>query len=101
MLAVLQTAVADLLTLGNDGRAGDRAQRAELEQWFDSRESLSPFAFLTICDAVGFDSGALRARIRRQVERGVGRQNGTPRSRAPLPPTSTGLSAYLRRRYRA
>jgi hypothetical protein len=61
LLAVLEDAVR---TLGMIRRGGVSRRRAALEHsWFLSTDRTHPFAFETICDVLGFDAGAIRARL--------------------------------------
>ena len=61
LLAVLEDAVR---TLRMARRGVVSPKRARLEQsWLLSTDRSDPFAFETICDVLGFDASALRARL--------------------------------------
>ena len=88
LLAVLDLALRDYRTFST--ATGARGQRllAELDEWFWDETTDSPFAFVTICDALSLDADYLRAQLRRlQFRRGtelVSRAPSTDRLRGRL-----------------
>jgi hypothetical protein len=65
LLAVLSEAITTLRhTAGARTREG-RRRFAETAAWFASDATDSPFAFASICDALGLDAAYLRSGLRR------------------------------------
>ena len=64
-LAVLEDAV--MTFHGCVGKPGSRAERllAEVDAWFSSDTTDSPFAFVTICDGLDLDPAYIRRGVRR------------------------------------
>jgi hypothetical protein len=64
-LAVLEDAVTTFhRCVGNRGARAVRLL-AEVEAWFSSEATDSPFAFVTICDGLDLDPGYIRRGLRR------------------------------------
>lgn len=63
MLAVLVDAINILQGWHRLGSARKRRAFAEAGQWVNTRGTAYPFAFDSICDALGIDSDMLRARL--------------------------------------
>ena len=61
MLAVLEDAIRSLL-LAKRSRITRKRAMSELE-WLQSTDVSEPFAFESICDVLGIDSGYLRQRL--------------------------------------
>ena len=60
-LAVLEDCLRSLLLTNGNG-AGERRRRRELA-WIESRDREAPFAFESLCDALGIDAERLRRRV--------------------------------------
>src|SRR5207247_9553298 len=66
MRAVLEDAIRCLA--GEIGPSRERGQlAADARQWIVASDARWPFSFDNICDAIGFDSGALRPRLLRHA----------------------------------
>ena len=70
MLAVLADAIYTYRRAAGATDASGRRLFAETADWFASSSTADPFAFLTLCDALGFDAAYMRSRLGR---------GGTPR----------------------
>ena len=73
MLAILENATATLLRQPTPRHPGRRRALRETEAWLHSRDTVSPFAFIRICEALGLDAqwlrtGLARARVARERE---------------------------------
>jgi hypothetical protein len=89
MLAILEDATLCIKRGRRRRHPGTRRLAAEAETWVrsDSREWL--FSFVSICDVLGIDPDALRARLLTQVERPAS-GGGAARPRADEPSTRSG-----------
>ena len=65
MLAVLENAIATFLRYRHARVARQRRAFSEVRDWIDSDDTVSPFAFVRICDSVGLDAAYLRAGLAR------------------------------------
>jgi len=72
MLAVLEDATATLLRYPLPRQARKRRALREAEEWLDSTDTESPFAFIRICEALGLDAQWLRTGLARAREAGEG-----------------------------
>lgn len=63
MLAVLEDAVRNVV-LARHARLSNKRAKQELA-WVTSADRTDPFAFESICDALGIDPGWLRSRLLR------------------------------------
>jgi hypothetical protein len=69
MVAVLQEALTTLF--GGSGLCeARRAAAGDARDWFASDNRQNPFAFASICDALGLDAGWLRRMISRRLAAG-------------------------------
>ncbi len=64
MLAVLQDAVMVLLDPSPRRSLPEQRIRTDAERWVASNDSIHPFAFCSICEALGIDPQYLRRAIR-------------------------------------
>jgi hypothetical protein len=63
MLAVLVDAINLLQGWNHLGNVRKRREFAEAAQWVNTRGTNNPFAFDSVCDALGIDSSMLRGRL--------------------------------------
>ena len=75
MLAILEDATATLLRYPPPRQARKRRALREAEEWLDSTDTESPFAFIRICEVLDLDAqwlrtGLVRARKAREGEPG-------------------------------
>lgn len=60
MIAVLEEAIALVVNDPRDGAEDRQTLVLEAERWFASDDRTAPFAFATICDVLGLDTGRVR-----------------------------------------
>ena len=65
MLAVLEDAVATFLRHPRRGDARERRAVREVEEWFDATDSVWPFTFIRVCEALGLNAQYVRAGLTR------------------------------------
>ena len=63
-LAVLAEAIGTFLRWAGVERPGAVRRFAEVEIWFASDDAEGPFAFVAICDSLGFDPAYIRGGLR-------------------------------------
>ena len=68
MLAILEDATATLLRYPPPRQARKRRALREAEEWLDSTDTESPFAFIRICEVLGLDAQWLRTGLSRARE---------------------------------
>jgi hypothetical protein len=61
MLAVMEDAVLSVLRSLPSAR--------DTQSWFEAEDPSWPYSFTNLCDALGLDRNAVRAALRRQLER--------------------------------
>jgi hypothetical protein len=71
LLAVLEDAVHTLQRYADASDSHGRRLFLDALAWFRSDETGSPFAFVTVCEALGLDAGYLRLGLRRWLDREV------------------------------
>lgn len=64
--AVLHQAMADLHLHTTAAEPRATAIRADVRRWFRSDEARRPYAFVWVCDVLGLDASAVRARVLEQ-----------------------------------
>ena len=97
MLAVLEDALRAVFRPGTR----HRGERAEALAWIRSGEARWPYAFLVICEYLGFDAQRLRRKVAEALLRGE--RLAKVRVHAPMrqkQPLSTGGNWHLERRQR-
>lgn len=67
MLAVLSSALADYRQYLHASSGGGRRYFREAAAWLSSPRCDDPFAFVSVCDALGLDPSYIRDRLRRWV----------------------------------
>jgi len=63
LLAVLDLALRDYRMFSEATNARSRRLLTELDAWFQDEATESPFAFVTICDALSLDAGYIRTQL--------------------------------------
>ncbi len=83
MWAVLQDAVDTYLANASASDTTRRARFLETERWLESEDRSRLFAFGSVCDHLGLDTGSLRRALRRSKHRARGLDVSAP----GFPPT--------------
>jgi hypothetical protein len=81
LLAVLEDAVHTLQRYADASDSHGRRLFLDALAWFRSDETSSPFAFVTVCEALGLDADYLRAGLRRWLETQVVMEEPVPWAR--------------------
>ncbi len=63
MVAVVEEAIALVVNEPRSGGDERRAAVREAQRWFASDDRSAPFAFATICDVLGLDTGRVRTAL--------------------------------------
>ncbi|MGE0827343.1 MAG: hypothetical protein AB7G75_22500 [Candidatus Binatia bacterium] len=90
LLAVLEDAVASFFRYRHDHSRGGKRLFRETQQWFDSRDRRSLYAFESICDHLHLDAAYLRVGLRRLPDPSAttsvsrNRRSRQPRQKKPL-----------------
>jgi hypothetical protein len=81
MLAILEEAIV-VYERSQSARVGAKNAGRDAREWLESRSRSSPFAFESICDLLGLDSGHIRCGLG-ILSAGPGAPRGTARGAAP------------------
>jgi hypothetical protein len=102
MLAVLVDALQGLQNCTASDSVIKRQRLAEVEAWIADRDAQGPFAFETVCEALGIDADYLRSGLRAwQRQQLSGMHSHRQVRRSPNRPTGRIGSPVRRRRRRA
>jgi len=74
MLAVLEDGIRSYLS-------GSTLIADEAEQWIRSPRNVSPFSFVVVCETLGLDPQAVRARVRQMKQLQISARKAIPRAR--------------------